>query len=71
MQFKLLTNGLIGLPGVCKTAVTLTISSTAVQRRLGWARGDVEEAIHEEGSIRQGGVLRTLLDSGEICKGRQ
>lgn len=44
----------------------LTVFSTAVQGGLGWARGDVEEAIHEEGSIRQEGVFRPLIQSGEI-----
>lgn len=60
----------LALPGVCKAAFTLTVSSAAVQRRLGGAGGDVEEAIHEEGSIGEGGGLRPLLESGEIYKGR-
>lgn len=67
------TDWLIDWPcrGFRKAAFTLTISSAAVQCRLGGARGDVEEAIHEEGSIGQGGVLRPLLESGEIYKGGQ
>lgn len=63
---------MIGLAGwvffFVKWHFTLTISSTAVQRHLGWAGGDVEEAIHEEGRLGRGGVVCPLLQSGEICK---
>lgn len=65
---------MIGLAGCffffffAKWHFTLTISSAAVHRRLGWAGGDVEEAIHEEGRLGQGGVVRPLIQSGEICK---
>ena len=56
--------------GFAETAFTPTVSSAAVQRGLGGARGDVEEAIHEEGDVRQRGILRPLLQSGEIYKRR-
>lgn len=48
----------------------LTVFSAAVQGGLGRAGGDVEEAIHEERSVRQEGVLRPLIQSGEIWEQR-
>lgn len=48
-------------------ALALTVSSATILRRLGRARGDVEEAVHEQGSVRGGGVLRAR----EIYKVKQ
>lgn len=49
-------------------AFTLTVFAAAVQSGLYRAGGDVEEAIHEEESIRQEDVLRPLVHSREICE---
>lgn len=44
----------------------LTVSAAAVRRGLGLAGGDVEEAVHKEGEVGLGGVLRPVIHSGEI-----
>lgn len=44
----------------------LTVSAAAVQRGLGLAGADVEEAVHEDGEVGLGGVLQPVIHPGEI-----